>query len=341
MTAITRRRLAIGVVIAAAALVGGRALSAIYADYSWYAAHGATPLWNERAGDSLLVYGIGFTLGVVIAFVNLSALGRSIGVLTLPRRLANVEFGEAVPRRYIDRFAFVLALAIAAAVTPVLPRWTTLALAKLDVSFRESDPYFQHDLAFYTTWLPFEKATYAWAMLLIVIVSVLVVLLYSLTPGLRWERAGLRMSARSASPECAGGAPAPDHDVELSVTIVRFAGSRQRRGGSLLVRRSSMAAPGSPIAVDCDSCGRDHRAFERVDGTAENELYRCHCHRRAIDHGAGSHSASRASFHVQRGADAARAAVCRDSRRLQPACIRIELGTVRYAAKIGRCRRAR
>ena len=191
----TRRRLFIGVVVAAVGLVGGRALSAIYADYSWYAAHGATPLWNERAGDSLLVYGIGFTLAVAIAFVNLSALGRSIGVLTLPRRLANVEFGEAVPRRYIDRFAFVLALAIAAAVTPALPRWTSLALAKLNVSFRESDPYFQHDLSFYTTWLPFEKATYAWAMLLTVIVAVLVVLLYSLTPGLRWERAGLRMSA--------------------------------------------------------------------------------------------------------------------------------------------------
>jgi uncharacterized membrane protein (UPF0182 family) len=193
--ATTSRRLLIGVVIAAAALVGGRALSAIYADYSWYNAHGATALWSERAGDSLLVYGIGFTLGVVVAFVNLSALGRSIGVLTLPRRLANVEFGEAVPRRYIDRFAFVLALAIAAALTPALPRWTALALAKLNVSFRESDPYFQHDLSFYTTWLPFEKAVYAWAMLLMVIVSVLVVLLYSLTPGLRWERAGLRMSA--------------------------------------------------------------------------------------------------------------------------------------------------
>ena len=196
MTASTRRRLFIGVVVAAAALVGGRALSALFADYSWYAAHGATPLWNERAGDSLLVYGLGFTLAVVIAFVNLSALGRSIGVLTLPRRLANVEFGEAVPRRYIDRFAFVLALAIAAAVTPALPRWTALALARLDVNFRETDPYFQHDLSFYTTWLPFEKAVYAWAMLLIVVVSVLVVLLYSLTPGLRWERAGLRMSAR-------------------------------------------------------------------------------------------------------------------------------------------------
>ena len=191
-----RRRLLIGVVIAAALLVGGRALSALYADYTWYAAMGATPLWSERAGDLLLIYGIGTVLAVFVAFVNLSALGRSIGILMLPRRLANVEFGEAVPRKYLDRFAFVLSIVIAAALTPALPSWTSLALARLGVSFRESDPYFQQDLAFYTTWLPFEKSVYSWAMLLIVVVSVVVVVLYSLTPGLRWERVGIRMSAR-------------------------------------------------------------------------------------------------------------------------------------------------
>jgi uncharacterized membrane protein (UPF0182 family) len=191
-----RRRLLTGVVIAAALLVGGRTLSTVFADYTWYAAMGATPLWDERAGDLLLIYGIGFVIALFVAFVNLSALGRSIGTLTLPRRLANVEFGEAVPRKYLDRFAFLLSVVIAAAVTPALPRWTSLALVRLAVSFRESDPYFQHDLAFYTTWLPFEKSIYAWAVFLIVGVSILVVLLYSLTPGLRWERAGIRMSAR-------------------------------------------------------------------------------------------------------------------------------------------------
>ena len=192
----TRRRLLIGVVIAAVLLVGGRAASVLYADYTWYDALGASPLWRERTGDLLLIYGIGSVIAVLFAFLNLSALGRSIGVLTLPRRLANVEFGEAVPRKYIDRFAFLLSIAIAAAVTPALPAWTSLALARLRVSFREGDPYFQHDLAFYTTWLPFEKAAYSWAMLLTVGVSIVVVILYSLTPGLRWERAGLRMSAR-------------------------------------------------------------------------------------------------------------------------------------------------
>jgi uncharacterized membrane protein (UPF0182 family) len=191
-----RRRLLVGVVIAAAVLVGGRAASMLFADYTWYAALGASALWRERLGDLTLVYGIGSVVAVLFAFLNLSALGRSIGTLTMPRRLANVEFGEAVPRKYIDRIAFLLSIAIAAAVTPALPPWTTLALARLGVTFRESDPYFQHDLAFYTTWLPFEKAAYTWTMLLAVAVAVVVVILYSLTPGLRWERAGLRMSAR-------------------------------------------------------------------------------------------------------------------------------------------------
>ena len=195
MTASTRRRLLIGVVIAAAILIGGRAASALYADYSWYASLGAAPLWTERFSDLLFIYGIGSVVAVVLAFLNLSTLGRSIGVLTLPRRLANVEFGEAVPRKYIDRFAFVLAIIVAALATPMLPAWTSLALARLGVTFRESDPYFQHDLSFYTTWLPFEKAAYSWAMLVVVGISILVVILYSLTPGLRWERAGLRMSA--------------------------------------------------------------------------------------------------------------------------------------------------
>jgi uncharacterized membrane protein (UPF0182 family) len=196
VTASTRRRLLIGVAIAAGILIGGRASSALYADHTWYGSLGAGALWTERAGDLLLIYGLGTSIAVLLAFLNLSALGRSIGVLTLPRRMANVEFGEALPRKYIDRFAFLLSLGIAAAVTPALPAWILLAVARLGVSFRESDPYFQHDLAFYTTWLPLEKAVYAWAMVLCVGISIVVVVLYSLTPGLRWERAGLRMSAR-------------------------------------------------------------------------------------------------------------------------------------------------
>ena len=228
MTHSTRRRLLIGVVIAAAVLVGGRAASALYADYTWYAVLGASSLWRERTGDLLLIYGIGSVIAVLVAFLNLSALGRSIGVLTLPRRLANVEFGEAVPRKYIDRFAFFLSIALAAAVTPALPPWTSLALARLGASFRESDPYFQHDLAFYTTWLPLEKAVYSLAMLLSVGVDCR---RHPLLTHARLEVGARRTSherARQAAPERAGGAAAAHNDVELPAGIVRASDSRER-----------------------------------------------------------------------------------------------------------------
>jgi len=191
-----RRRLLLGVVIAAALLVAGRAVSAVYADYTWHGAMGASALWSERAVDLVLVYGVGFGVAFAIALANLTVMAGSIGSLTLPRRLANVEFGEAVPRRYVDRIALVLSLGIALGLMPLLPSWTSLAMARRRVIFGDIDPYFRHDLAFYTMWLPFEKSVYSWLILLVVTVSLVVVALYSLTPGLRWERTGLRMSAR-------------------------------------------------------------------------------------------------------------------------------------------------
>jgi len=189
-----RRRLLLGVVMAAALLVAGRALSAAYADYTWYRAMGATALWNERAIDLSLIYGIGLGVSFAIALANFSTLARSIGALTLPRRLANVEFGEAVPRRYLDRFAIALSLGVAGILTPLLPSWTSLAVLRRGVAFHERDPYFHHDLAFYTTWLPFEKGLYTWVIFLVVTIALFVIALYSLTPGLRWDRTGLRMS---------------------------------------------------------------------------------------------------------------------------------------------------
>ena len=73
MTAPARRRLLAGVVIAAAVLVGGRAASTVFADYTWYSSLGAGALWSERAGDVLLIYGIGTVVAVLLAFVNLSS----------------------------------------------------------------------------------------------------------------------------------------------------------------------------------------------------------------------------------------------------------------------------
>ena len=61
--------------------------------------------------------------------------------------------------------------------------------------FGETDPYFGADLGFFVYWLPFETTLHFWAILTFVAVCALIVLLYALTPSLRWERGRLYVSA--------------------------------------------------------------------------------------------------------------------------------------------------
>ena len=61
--------------------------------------------------------------------------------------------------------------------------------------FGETDPYFGADLGFFVYWLPFETAVHYWAIVVLVSITVLVILLYALTPSLRWERGTLHVSA--------------------------------------------------------------------------------------------------------------------------------------------------
>ncbi len=51
------------------------------------------------------------------------------------------------------------------------------------------------DLGFFVYWLPFESAVHSWAVIVVATVCIVVVLLYALTPSLRWERGTLHVSA--------------------------------------------------------------------------------------------------------------------------------------------------
>ena len=53
---ISRRRLAIGLAVAAAVLLTGRAAALLYSDHAWYSALGATPIWRERLRDLAVVH---------------------------------------------------------------------------------------------------------------------------------------------------------------------------------------------------------------------------------------------------------------------------------------------
>lgn len=191
---ISRRHIVVGLAVAAAILLAGRVMAVVYTDYAWYRALGAAGLWRERVRDIATIHSASAIAAGGFALLNLSAIRRSIVSLAFPRRMGNVEFGEAVPRRYLDRFALLLALAIAGAMTIVAPRWQQLALVRTGVQFGERDPFFQRDLGFYTAWLPLEHAVYMWFLILLVVVMLVVIGLYALTPSLRWQKNALYVS---------------------------------------------------------------------------------------------------------------------------------------------------
>ena len=130
------------------------------------------------------------------ALVNLYAIRRSIVSLAFPRRLGNVEFGEEVPERTLDVAALLLSIAVAIVMAFVVPSWPRLATFRSGPQFGETDPFFQMDLSFYTSWLPLETTVYAWMLTLLVLVSALVISLYALTPSLKWQERAFHVSVR-------------------------------------------------------------------------------------------------------------------------------------------------
>src|SRR5215213_3368805 len=161
---ISRQRLAWAIALAAAVLFTGRIIALLYADHEWYVALGAEPLWQERARDLAIIHVVSAVFAGLFALVNIYAIRRSIVSLAFPRRLGNVEFGEEVPERTLDVAALVLAVAVAIVMSFVVPPWPQLTALRAGPTFGESDPFFQMDLSFYTTWLPLETALYVWTL---------------------------------------------------------------------------------------------------------------------------------------------------------------------------------
>lgn len=177
-------------------LFTGRILALLYADHEWYAALGAAPVWRERVHDTFVTHMVSAVFAGLFALVNVYAIRRSIVSLAFPRRLGNVEFGEEVPEHALDIAAFALSAAVAVVMSLVVPSWETLAALRTAPRFGESDPFLKMDLSFYTGWIPLETAVYIWAITLLGIVSALVIVLYALTPSLRWQGRAFHVSVR-------------------------------------------------------------------------------------------------------------------------------------------------
>ena len=178
----------------ALALLAGRALSAAYADYRWYEAMSALPLWRARFATVTALRLASGAVATAFIFANLWAVRRTVVSLRLPRRLGNIEIAEEVPSAYILAIAAAIALLFGALVTLPAETWTGFMLSRIGVPFNESDPHFQSDLGFYVYWLPVERELYYWSVIAALLVTVLVIFLYALTPSLRWERGRLHIS---------------------------------------------------------------------------------------------------------------------------------------------------
>jgi uncharacterized membrane protein (UPF0182 family) len=190
----SRRWTLLIIALIALLLLAGRVVTSIYADYHWYASLGAGHLWRTKAISIFILRGASGFAATLFLFFNLSAVANSIAKLILPRRVANIEIGEEVPRRYLILLAAAVAVLLGVLSTIPLDDWTTVAASYLGAPFGERDPYHELDLGFYVYSLPLERSLYFWSLVVVLLVTAVVIFAYALTPSLRWERGTLYVS---------------------------------------------------------------------------------------------------------------------------------------------------
>jgi len=192
---VTRRRAVIGTIaVTALVLLLGRWASQQYTDALWFDSLGARDVWYARFVNGMALRIGSFLAASAFAFLNLFAVRQSVVSLVLPRRIANIEIGEEVPSRYLLIVTALLSALIGSALTLSGDLWWMLLRARIGQPFGEADPYFGADLGFFVYWLPLETEIYYWAMLMLLVVIGVVILLYALTPSLRWSRGALYVS---------------------------------------------------------------------------------------------------------------------------------------------------
>ena len=179
----------------AVVLVAGRTIASLFVDHLWFEALGASSVWRTRNLYTAMMMATSAVVAGIVIFLNLYAVRRSIAAFILPRRVANIEIGEEVPPRYLTGAVIGLSLLFGALLALPADTWLTAVLAFRGVPFRETDPYFIADLGFFVYWLPFETTLYVWSLITLLVATALVLFLYALTPGLKWERGTLHVSA--------------------------------------------------------------------------------------------------------------------------------------------------
>ena len=189
-----RRSLLLLAACGALLLVVGRITASLYGEWTWFEVMGALPVyrmqltyeWGMRAACAIVAF--------IFTALHLYTVRRSIVSMVLPRRLGGLDFAEAVPGRFLTIGVVTLAAIVAVLLAGAQDAWTLAALARIGLPFGELEPFRDRDVSFYVYHLPFERSMYEWSMAVVLLVSTLCVVLYAVTPSLRWERGLLHVS---------------------------------------------------------------------------------------------------------------------------------------------------
>ncbi len=179
--------LVIGVAVAAALLLLGRAVTSLVVEHAWFIAMGVPALWWERAINTALLQGGACIAGAAFAFANLHAVRRTILAVAVPSRVANIELTAMIPARRLLSLTILMAIFIGIALATPLDDWTQVAMARHGIPFGEIEGFLNRDLGFYVYWVPLEESLYVWALVSVVSISLLVMVLYALTRSLRLD----------------------------------------------------------------------------------------------------------------------------------------------------------
>ncbi len=147
-------------------LVLGRWLGGTLAEHYWADALGIGDAHRtlDRLRWSLFIWA--FVTAVLWCAGNLYVVYRSIGSVHVPRRLANLEITEALPRRYLAYGVMGIGVILAFALSHNADEWWRVrALADSPVLVGMRDPVLGREAGYYLFRLPWHRALHGFATL--------------------------------------------------------------------------------------------------------------------------------------------------------------------------------
>ena len=193
---VIRRWLELLAVAIVAVLVGGRWLAVSTTDDLWASALGVAATHAQIRDLRTTLALLAFTSAIVWCVGNLYLVYRSIGSVHVPRRVGNVEFLEAIPRRYLLLAAAVVGLLLAVALSHGAGNWwSARALAGYEADVGVTDPVLQRDLGYYLFRLPWHRTVHGFATALSGVMLALCLILYAAVGAVRWTERRMRVTA--------------------------------------------------------------------------------------------------------------------------------------------------